>query len=389
MKSIMDVLRTPKKAWFAYRDALTPLMVSLRADRRAYFSNESVAMEAWICNDTHSAPAGAQLRYQLEINGKVIESGRAPAKVPLCSSQPQGFIRFLLPELTGRTAATVRLALVGKSGKILADTAQEIEIFPKPQPPASERAFVIGSRAGVAATLARELGLTPVFAGAPRETDVILVDDSVKFAAQRSVVEAVVKAGGTAVLLELPPGHHAILGDTLKVVPGGMGPRHFADCGTGHDLMANFQPYDFWFWHDAAVGYPTPLLTTVFDPAPSGWSTILESGNGSWTNDWNAVPAAVEKSFGEGVVRVCQVKLINRTKTNPAAALFARRLLSLDCQPSQRQLKGHSINGDNGSHGGNDSGGSKKLPTAIVETHTPVLQAKSAASTSRIQARGE
>ena len=383
MKAIMDVLRTPKKAYFAYRDALTPLMVSLCTHRRAYFSNESVEMEAWICNDTHLAPAGAQLRYQLEINREVTQSGRAPAKVPLCSSQPQGFIRFPLPELKQRTAATVRLALVDKSGKVLYDTAQEIEIFPKPQPTTSKRAFVIGGRAGVAATLARELGLTPVFTGAPRETDVILVDDLAKFAAQQSSVEAVVQAGGTAVLLEIPPGQHSVLNDTLNVVPGGMGSRHFASCGTGHDLVTDFQPYDFWFWHDRAVGHPTPLLQTVIDPAPTGWSTILESGNGSWTNDWKPVPAAVEKSFGEGVIRVCQVKLVNRTTTNPAAAVFARRLLSLDCQPIPRQVKGHSSNGGNGSNG------VIKLPKVMVETSASVLLAKRAAPSSRIQARGE
>ena len=56
MKSIMDVDRQPKKAYFAYRNALEPLMVSLRSDRSNFFAGEETAIEAWICNDLNSSP---------------------------------------------------------------------------------------------------------------------------------------------------------------------------------------------------------------------------------------------------------------------------------------------------------------------------------------------
>jgi hypothetical protein len=377
MKSIMDVSRTPKKAYFAYRDALAPLMVSLRTDRRTYFTNEQVEMEAWVCNDTHSVPAEAQLHYQLEIGGAVVQSGRTAAKVPRCSSRPQGVIRFSFPCIKGRNVATVRLALVDKAGQVLSDAAQEIEIYPTlPQMEAS-RAFIVGGRGGVAFSLARELGLTPVLSGAPKPTDVILVDDLARFAALRSAIESVVQAGGTVVMLELPTGSHMFFGDTLKIVPGGMGSRHFADCGTGHELAAGFQPYDFWFWHDRLVGHPTPLLTTVFDSIPTGWSAILQSGNGSWTDEWKPVPAAMEKNFGEGVIRVCQVKLVNRTKTNPAAAIFARRLLSLECQPMPEQRNGQL-----------NEGPTEDLCQVNIKTEGLVFHAKRLTGPKQVQASG-
>ena len=331
MKTIMDVDRVPKKAYFAYRDALAPLMVSLRADRRAYFAGETVEMEAWICNDTHEIPAGTTLRYQLEIGGNCVQTGSTPATVPACAAAAQGLVRFTLPKVAARTTVSIRLALAGKDGRILTDTAQEIEIFPVQvaESAAKKRAFILGGKTGPAATLAKELGLACTFTGTPAASDVILTDDHTAFAKQRATVEKAVKAGATALLLELPPGNHAVAGDTLTIVPGGMGQRHFADCQTGHPLVQGLQPYDCWFWHDAAVGYPTPLLANVLDPAPTGWNTILASGNGSWATAWRSVPAAAEKRLGKGVIRVCQVRLVNRTQTNPAAAILARRLLEV------------------------------------------------------------
>lgn len=329
MKTIMDVNRIPKKAFFTYREALTPLMVSLRTDRRAFFAGQIVEMEAWVCNDSHDVPAGAHLRYQLEINGRILQSGRITARIPRCSSQPQGLVRFPLPSLAERTTATIRLALANKSGKTLFDTAQEVDVFPLLPKANDRRIFIIGHRNGPAAKLAKQRGLTCVRNGTPQTTDVIVVDDPAAYARRRPGVDAAVKAGATVVFLELPLGQHDLPGGELTVVAGGMGQRHFVNCNTGHALVEDFQPYDCWFWHDDAVGYPTPLLATVLDPAPDGWVTILESGNGSWESDWRPVPAAVERRFGQGMVRVCQVKLAHRLATNPSAAIFARRLLDV------------------------------------------------------------
>jgi len=348
MKTIMDVGRIPKQAYFAYRDALTPLMVSLRTDRYTFFGGETVEMEAWVCNDTHDVPAGAQLRYQLEIDGKVIQSGRTAAKIPRCSSKAQGYLRFVLPQFSERTDAIVSLALMDKTGKTLFENAQNLEVFPVLPKVANTRAFIVGHRNGLAATLARELGFTGVHGGKPQPTDLILVDDPAAYHGKKSLVDAAVKVGATVIFLELPVGKHKLAGDEISVVSGGMGQRHFVSCSTGHELVAGLRPYDCWFWHDESVGHPTPLLATVLDPAPPGWTTILESGNGSWTTPWQPVPAAVEKQVGLGVMRICQVKLVHRTKTNPTAALFARRLLKVVSQNDSLPLAAPARNGYHG-----------------------------------------
>ncbi|MCU0500292.1 MAG: glycoside hydrolase family 2 [Anaerolineae bacterium] len=328
MKTIMDVDRVPKKAYFAYRDALTPLMVSLRGDRRAWFSGETAELEAWVCNDTHEIPPRAQLCYQLEVSGRVVQSGTSPAAIPICGAQPQGFLRLPLPVVAERTRGIVRLRLCDDAGQTLFDCGQEVEIFPAATA-LTGYAFVLGAADGVAATLAQELGLACVFAGQPAAGDLILCDDPVALRRQQEAVARAVSAGATAVILELPVGSHSVAGDAVTVVPGGMGQRHYVDCGTGHPLVRDFQPYDCWFWHDASVGYPTPLLSTVLDPAPAGWTPILDSGNGSWATDWKPAPAAAEKQYGQGVFRICQVQLAHRTRTNPQAGVLARRLLGL------------------------------------------------------------
>ncbi len=168
MKTIMDTDRTPKKAYFAYRDALTPLMVSLRTDRWSFFSNETIEMEAWVCNDTLAKPAGAVLRYQLEIEGQVVQAGHARAEVPLCSAEPQGLVRFTLPKVERRMKATARLALCDRTGKVLHDTAQKIELFPPVHKPTGKRAFIIGARDGKAATLAANSAWLPFSPATPR-----------------------------------------------------------------------------------------------------------------------------------------------------------------------------------------------------------------------------
>ncbi len=112
MKSIMDVDRQPKKAYFAYRNALEPLMVSLRSDRSHFFAGEETAIEAWICNDLNSVPAGYILKYQVEKDGKIVFANQVAANIPDNSSQFQGFLKWKTPSVSRRTAYTLRIALV-------------------------------------------------------------------------------------------------------------------------------------------------------------------------------------------------------------------------------------------------------------------------------------
>ena len=326
MKTIMDVDRQPKKAFFAYRDALEPLMVSLRSDRTAFESGETIALEAWVCNDKHDVPTKAKLMYQLELDGKVVQTGKCAATVPTCDSLPQGTIAFKLPQVKDRSSVTVRLALTGDGDKILCDTSTDFALFPAVQSEAARNIYVPQGLKSKAAALAKQMRYAVVCKGAAKPNDIILIDGSPLSIKHRKAIDTAVDAGATAIYLELQPGQYNIAGSKVQVDKCGMGDRHFVSRATGHPLIEGFEPEDFKFWYDSSVGYPTPILETVV--AAKGFDVILQSGNGDWKSDWHHVPVALEKRKGKGIVRICQLKLLNRIKENPAAAIFAERLLS-------------------------------------------------------------
>lgn len=327
MKAIMDVDRQPKPAYFAYRDAITPLAVNLRTDRLTFFAGEEMCLEAWICNDLNIIPNDAFLHYQLEMGEKVVFARRTRAVIPVCSSQFQGLLRLWAPAVKRRSQVTIRLGLVEKKGKILHEAAVCLDIFPAPGKIQPKRAVIIGSRQGKAAQLAGVLGLDTIFSAIIKPSDVILIDSFVEFDKSRKAVTLAVQQGATAVFIELAEGEFEIDGDKITVVPCGMGERHFVSCRTGHSLVAGFDPNDFKFCYNPDKGYVTPILAKVF--TVPNWEPILVSGNGDWKGDWHPCLAAAEKKCGNGYFRICMTELIDRTYSNPAALVFVRRFLGL------------------------------------------------------------
>jgi hypothetical protein len=126
--------------------------------------------------------------------------------------------------------------------------------------------------------------------------------------------------------MELPVGEYDIGGSKVNVLDCVMRPREFVSRATGHPLVAGFEPEDFKCWYDPKAGYFRPLLATMFEA--EGWQPILTNGNGIWMGKiWKKMFAAAELPAGNGAYIVCQVALGDRTRHNPTAAIFARRLL--------------------------------------------------------------
>jgi hypothetical protein len=143
-----------------------------------------------------------------------------------------------------------------------------------------------------------------------------------------------VQEGARALFLELPVGEYDIGGSRVKVVECVMRPREFVSRATGHPLVAGFEPGDFKCWYDPKAGHLRPLLSSMFDA--EGWVPILTNGNGVWGGkSWTPMLAAAEKPAGRGSYAICQIALNGRTKHNPPAAIFLRRLFTGNWRDSQ------------------------------------------------------
>ena len=325
MKTIMDCERHPKKAFFAYRDALAPVLPTLRTDRFRLFSGEPLQLEAWISNDTAQALEGCGIRYQFECDGNVFSTGCATASVPSCASRFQGYIGVPAPEVAQRATVTARLAVVNPSGKVLNDNALEIEIFPKVPTADSVSAVVLGREGGVSSVLAEELSCQGTTAF--DECDVILIDDFDAYRSRSEEILAAVENGAQAIFMELEEGRYEIAGSSVKVKKSGFNPLHFASRRTGHPLVEGFAAHDFQYWYDPAKSCIAPLLEATFTAAD--FTAILTGGNTDENGQWGSALAVAEKKLGAGRLVVCQIKLAGRTATNPPAAIFAQRLFKL------------------------------------------------------------
>ena len=266
MKSIMDCKRIPKQAYFAYRDALAPLLVSLRTDRFAYTAGETIQIEAFLCNDT--AKSGAYtLAFELyNEQNKLIQTGRVPAHADACRAVYIASAEFPAETAQDRETLTLRAVLLDGNGDVVNDTEQKLTVF----------------------------------------QDVTVVPND------------------NVVILKLEPGLHTVAGETVTVKPCGMLPLHFVSRKTGHPAVAEFKEQDFSYWYDAKEDCITPLLDTTF--TAEGFTPILLSNNMDEQGNWGPVLAAAEKLYEGKHYVICQLDL---RQENPVAKRFLRNLYRL------------------------------------------------------------
>ena len=266
MKSIMDCKRIPKQAYFAYRDALAPLLVSLRTDRFAYTAGETIQIEAFLCNDT--AKSGAYtLAFELyNEQNKLIQTGRVPAHADACRAAYIASAEFPAETAQDRETLTLRAVLLDGNGDVVNYAEQKLTVF----------------------------------------QDVTVVPND------------------NVVILKLEPGLHTVAGETVTVKPCGMLPLHFVSRKTGHPAVAEFNEQDFSYWYDAKEDCITPLLDTTF--TAEGFTPILLSNNMDEQGNWGPVLAAAEKLYEGKHYVICQLDL---RQENPVAKRFLRNLYRL------------------------------------------------------------
>lgn len=318
MKTIMDCERQPKKGYFAYRDALSPLLPSIRTDRTKFFECEKIRMEAWISNDLPKVPQGLSFHYQLECDGKVIFAQKTKAEIDICKSTFQGYIEFNTPEVIDRKSMTVRVAIIDSDGITVNDNYTDIEIFPQVNT-FNESVCLIGNN-GPARKLANELSLKTT--NIAEDSNVMLISDFTEYKDNEALINQKVKNGARAVFLELAKeDKYEIAGSIVDVKTSRFNPLHFASRKTGHKLVDGFKEFDFNYWYEKESDMIKPIIESTF--TCDDFEPVLTAGNADQNSNWTKVLAVGEKKYGKGSFIVCQIKLAGRTSTNPTAKIFA------------------------------------------------------------------
>ena len=322
MKTIMDVDRQPKKAFFAYRNALSPLISTVRCDRTQFFAGETVPFELFISSDLNTVPADYKLSYQVEQNGKVIFSNQINANIPSNSTQFQGFFNYKVLAVKARTAYTLRTALIAENGKSMQQNSFSFDVFPI-EKPIETKVFVAGNTDGKAMRLMQELGVKTQ--PDMQQSDLLIFDNFESYNEIKTEVDAMVNNGKTVLFFELPSNKYNIAGTEVNIEKTSMGNYYFVSPINGHPLIKDFQPFDFRFWYDSKLGYIAPLISHVIN-APK-WISILFSGATNWVADKGQMSAVAELKAGKGSYIICELQLNNRLKVNPAANKFLLNLL--------------------------------------------------------------
>jgi len=285
MKTIVDCERKPKKAFFAFRDALSPVLPSLRAPRRFWWCDETFEAELFIANDRAEPLDEAKFCAEFKCGDFVCATLRKQLTVVAAAdSQGMGRVSFALPEIEDRAACSVCIQVLDAGGLLLGQSHFEFDVF---------------ARRG-------ELPKWSI----PSELTEAMVERA--------------KAGETVLCGPLAPGSYEVAGETFEIAPIGMGELTFCSRATGHLLVEGFQPNDFRLWYDDAVGYSSTFADSVI--VGGGWEPILLAGRGGFGEAWVPTPVVAEKRVGKGRLIICQLKLEGRIALNPPAAIFADRL---------------------------------------------------------------
>lgn len=338
MKAIMDVDRNPKPAYFAYRDALTPVMASLRTDRFCYYPGETASVEVWGCNDEDRYYENIMAEYQIEgcnMEGACDLLGQGVQNISLnkCDTGYLGNVEFMIPK--GKQSIRLTVGIRKENGELLHYNELVLDIREMAVLPDSVHGCILGEK-GIGKSLAEELHLKTraVFDIGPG--DVFLIDDWKAYEDNREAVESTVRRGAKAVFLELPAGDYQIGETEFQVKQSSMLPMNFVSRKTGHPLAEGFKEFDFRNWYDREADRITPLLESTF--TGKNFAPVLLSGNTDAQGNWGPAAAAGDCRFGKGTIYICQLKLAKRLKDNPAAKEFAVRMLTVPSEGEKSEL---------------------------------------------------
>ncbi len=331
MKAMVDVDRTPKKAFWEYRKACAPVLVDLRYDRFKVFAKEKVDVEVWLCNDPDEILENARLHYQVYLKDELLLAGEKEVHVPACDVEFQGYLPIMLPEVPDRSLLKVQAAVISKEGSMIDSYELCLEVFPHNKENLG-RICLLGATDSFVQKLQSEFEFEAVPAEQLSERVTIFVCNYEEYQKREYEITDMVRKGAKLFLMRLPEGRHTAAGEEILVKKCGNGPVHFVARSKDNPLTKDLKSDDVRYWYDEKKGCISPILSETFDA--QDFETILSSANLDEHNEekvdvgkWKVAYAVARKSVGSGKVIICQIDLSTRITANPVARLLLGRMI--------------------------------------------------------------
>ncbi len=332
MKAMIDYERTPKKAFWEFRESAAPIMVDLRTDRFRVWSGDNIKLEARVCNDIDEEIKNANLCYQVYMGDKLIQAAKRNVDVAASDVTFAGFIDIDVPETLERTDLKIQLAMIDDNGTNISNYEYKLHVFPKEGGNLGKITFVGNCESFINQVKANfDCEIVDV-ADADNETSILVFDSEKYLAAEKEIIK-LAENGAKVILFTLPEGEIEVADTKVNVIKCPSRPVHFISRDTNHPIVADFGPKDVRHFYNEKEDLITPVIGQTFDA--EGFTAILtgakrgprtyEEPQGKWEKSF----AVAEKKVGEGYIRICQIDMQDRITKNPVAHIIFKRLITM------------------------------------------------------------
>ncbi|MCP4166322.1 MAG: glycoside hydrolase family 2 [Chloroflexi bacterium] len=328
MKTLVDVDRVPKPAYFACQRSLAPIRVNLRSDRWQAYSGERIDIEVWILNDTVVELRDCRIVATSRTEREELASFEMRADVPATSSHYAGSLPIELPSVADRQKIYVDAILLDAQGMLLNSERLKTQTFSREPAPSSAAIAYVGSRAK---NLAGRLNLPSSSYRIGGEYETIVVDETIlDFQHLPAILDRVNKGSKAILLLEDAAADHIQIGEH-SIHMKSMNGLTFIARNAKEKITQSFRADDFSFWYNAetdcidvlAESYLeceaiTPLLFTYQKPDFFVSTTGVKK----------KLPVVGYINYGMGKIIVSTLRLAGFLNVNPTLDRFFGKLVS-------------------------------------------------------------
>lgn len=332
MKAMVDYERTPKKAFWEFRESAAPVMVDLRTDRFRVWSEDNIELEARVCNDLDEVLKNVNLCYQVYMNDKLIQAAKKTVDISASDVTFAGFIQINVPKTCEKSELKVQLALIDEAGNNISNYENKLYVFPKEGGALGKVAF-IGECDEIKKQTEANFDFELVRKEDIDKETAVLIFDIEKYKKEEKKLLDLAEKGVKLIFFCLPEGGTEIGGTSVNVIKCPSRPVHFVSRNTGHPIVSGLGPKDVRHWYNEKEDLITPVLSETFDA--EGFTAILTGAKrGARTQEepqgkWEKSFAVAEKKTGRGYIRICQIDMTDRITKNPVAQILFKRLITM------------------------------------------------------------